>query len=197
MDTMTLRQKQAILAYFGCYDGAIDGIWGTKSRQGTQMLQRMLEIAEDGVFGSQTEAAARERVGAGEKISDGEFWEGIRYWSREEFRCRCGEYNPMPLCDGFPAEPDKTLVMLVDDIRAKAGAPAHRSSGIRCPRHNEASGGVANSAHLTGKALDFFVEGVPGQALLELALADGRTNYAYRIRDSYGRLTDYIHVDVK
>lgn len=201
MKTMTLKQKQAVLVFFGCYDGNIDGIWGPKSVEGTERLQSLLGISEDGIFGQQTEAAARERIGAGEALPeecpDEDFWAGIRYWSREEFRCRCSEYNAQPLCDGFPAEPDRTLVELVDDLRAKAEAPGHRSSGIRCPRHNEASGGVPNSRHLSGKALDFYVEGVSGQALLELALADGRTNYAYRIRDSYGRLTDYIHVDVK
>lgn len=201
MKSMTIKQKQAVLAYFGCYENAIDGIWGPKSVEGTKKLQKLLGIGCDGIFAGQTEAAARKQIGEGvqpeEEGPEADFWAGIQYWSREEFRCRCGEYNARPLCDGFPAEPDRTLVELVEDIRAKAGAPAHRSSGIRCPRHNEASGGVRNSRHLSGKALDFYVEGLSGQALLELALADGRTNYAYRIRDGYGRLTDYIHVDVK
>lgn len=198
---MTLKQKQAVLAFFDCYSGLIDGIWGHQSAAGTGMLQEKLGIPADGIFGEQTERAARIAIGQGNVGGETEpqqanFWQGIRYWSREEFRCRCREYYKEPLCDGFPAEPDRMLVELVEELRKKAGAPGHRSSGLRCPVHNRASGGAADSRHLRGKALDFFVEGVSGQQLLELALSDGRTRYAYQIRDSAGKLTDYIHVDV-
>lgn len=196
---MTIRQKQALLSYFGCYDGIIDGVWGLQSQAGTRRLQEKLGISVDGIFGNLTEQAARKAVAertVPEEIS-GDFWAGIRYWTREEFRCRCREYYPEPLCSGFPVEPDQTLVQLADDIRERAGAPAHRTSGIRCPEHNLRSGGVASSRHLSGKALDFFVEGVSGETLLDLVLADRRASYAYRIRDAQGRLTDCIHMDVE
>ena len=94
-------------------------------------------------------------------------------------------------------EPDRTLLELVDDIRHKAGAPGIRSSGLRCPWHNRNSGGAATSKHLTGKALDFCIQGMPGARLLALAQADSRTSYAYQIKDKNGNLTDFVHVDVE
>lgn len=189
---MTVLQKQCLLVYLDCMNpGEIDGIWGPKSAKATEAMQRKLGIEPDGVWGDQTERAVRKyfSLETEEAKESGTFWDHIRYWTREEFRCRCGEYHA-PYCDGFPVEPDQTLVELVDDLRHRAGAPGHRSSGIRCPRHNKDSAGVDNSKHLTGKALDFFIEGVSGEKLLQLALEDPRTSYAYQIEGQY------VHVDV-
>lgn len=201
---MTIKQKQAILAFFDCYDGAIDGDWGALSAQGTKKLQGKLGIPDDGVWGPQTEEAARKAIGEGkDKLTEeapktdaerGTFWEHIKYWTREEFRCRCREYYPLPFCGGFPVEPDQTLVELVDDIREKAGRPGHRSSGIRCQIHNSRQpGAAANSKHLKGKALDFYIEGLSGAQLLTLCQDDPRTSYAYIIKQG----EPYVHVDVK
>ena len=191
---MTAVQKQCLLAYFGCISpDAIDGIWGPKSANATAKLQRKLGIPADGIWGSQTDRAVGEQIFSGADIPDvpektGTFWDHIRYWTREEWRCQCGGQ----FCDGFPAEPDQTLVELVDDIRHQLGAPGHRSSGLRCDIHNRNEGGVWNSKHLEGKALDFFIEGVSGAKLLATAKADPRTNYAYIIGNG-----PYVHVDVK
>ena len=192
---MTIIQKQCLLAFFGCMKPEeIDGIWGPDSRKATQRLQKKLFIEEDGVWGAETEQAVRNALMESEKYSaekgdSGTFWEKIRYWTREEFKCRCREYH-VPYCDGFPVEPDETLVQLADDLRHRAGAPGHCSSGIRCERHNLDSGGVYNSKHREGKAIDFFVEGVSGPQLLKLAQEDPRTKYAYIIEGQY------IHVEV-
>ena len=189
---MTVRQKQLLLAWMGCLEPKdVDGIWGPQSAGVTERMQKLLGLYPDGVWGDQTDAAVREYIYSGMDIPEevertGSFWNHIRYWTREEFRCRCGGRY----CNGFPAEPDQTLVELVDDLRQRAGAPGHRSSGLRCPQHNANEGGVKNSKHLYGKALDFFIEGVSGQQLLALAQADPRTSYAYIISEQY------VHVDV-
>ena len=192
---MTAVQKQCLLAYMDCLPpAAIDGIWGPQSAQATKQMQRKLGIPDDGIWGDQTDAAIREHIYSGADLPEvpektGTFWDHIRYWTREEWRCQCGGQY----CDGFPVEPDRTLVELVDDIRHQLGAPGHRSSGIRCQIHNSHQpGAAANSKHLYGKALDFFVEGVSGQALLAAAKKDPRTNYAYIIGNG-----PYVHVDVK
>lgn len=204
---MTLKQKQALLAYLGYYDGPLDGIWGDLSRRATGAFQRdYMEPQEaDGIFGPETAARIVEVVASGEhhqaqapandpENSTGEtgaFWDHIRYFTREEFRCRCGNYHA-PYCNGFPVEPDETLVEMVDDIRAHFGRPAHPSSGIRCERHNaDQPGAAANSKHKRGKALDFFIEGVSGETLRAYAAADLRCTYAYVISG------DYVHVDVE
>ena len=192
---MTVTQKQCLLAYMDCLSpDDIDGIWGPQSAQATEEMQRKLGIPDDGIWGPQTDAAVREHIFSGAELPDepeetGTFWDHIRYWTREEWRCQCGG----KYCNGFPVEPDQTLVELVDDIRHQLGAPGHRSSGIRCKIHNSHQpGAAANSKHLYGKALDFFVEGVSGAKLLATAKADPRTNYAYIIGNG-----PYVHVDVK
>ena len=198
---MTAEQKQCLLACLGFYPvKEIDGQWGSKSREATERLQEQGGIVADGVFGNGTLALALDMIARGEtakgaepeKEVTGTFWPRIRYWTREEFMCRCWEYHE-PYCDGFPVEPDQTLVELVDDIRHIAGAPGHRSSGIRCRQHNADSGGVANSKHMEGKALDFWIEGMSGEQLLALVLADPRTKFAYIIIPG----EPYVHVEVR
>lgn len=191
---MITTQKQCLLAYFDCLSpDDIDGIWGPQSAQATAELQRKLDIPDDGIWGAQTDAAVREHIYSGADLPEepektGTFWDNIRYWTREEWRCQCGG----KYCNGFPAEPDQTLVELVDDVRAELGVPCHRSSGIRCTLHNANEGGVWNSKHLGGKALDFMAEGRSAQEVLAVVLNDTRTNYAYIIDNG-----PYVHVDVK
>ena len=199
---MTIKQKQCLLSFLGYYGGQIDGIWGQQSRKATEAFQRDYQLTVDGVFGDATDQRIREVIASGEdpesvNIDTADWWQGIRYWTREEFRCRCGEYHA-PYCSGFPVEPDRTLVELADKVRAHFGRPAHRTSGIRCQKHNADSGGKPNSRHLRGKALDFWVDGVSGAKLLAYVLTLPGVNFAYQITDSKtGKLTDCVHMDVK
>ena len=204
---MTIKQRQCLLTFLGYDTGGVDGIWGDKSRNATEQAQEDLNIPADGIWGPQTETAVLEAVytyGEDAPVPETDtdvsekdvgknelerLFKGIRYWSPEEFRCRCGEYHK-PYCNGFPVLPDRTLLELVDDLRHNAGRPGHRSSGIRCPQHNADSKGVKDSRHLKGKALDFFIEGMSGAQLLTAAQADPRTRYAYIIQDQW------VHVDV-
>lgn len=199
---MDNKQRQHLLAYLGYYVMEVDGIWGSGSREACRRFQEDRGITVDGYGDPETDKALRYAVYNGlekpepsiedEVISepetpDGTFWDHIRYWTREEFRCKCGG----KYCDGFPAEPDQTLVELVDDLRADAGRPGHPSSGLRCETWNRIQGGVADSRHRKGKALDFYIEGLSGSQLLARAQDDPRTRYA-KIIDG-----QWVHVDVK
>lgn len=197
---MTYKQRQHLLAYLGYYKMNVDGDWASGSREACKAFQRDRNITADGYGGPETDKQLRyavyndlekpEPVGDVTDINvgnkTGTFWDHIRYWSREEFRCRCGG----KYCNGFPAEPDQILVELVDDIRHKAGRPGIPSSGLRCATWNSIQGGVANSNHMKGKALDFFIEGMSGAQLLSMAQVDPRTRYAYIIDGQW------VHVDV-
>lgn len=198
---MTVKQKQCLLNYLGYDTGGIDGSFGPLSAKATAAFQSAYGLTVDGSFGPLTEARILEVIASGEApqevreeavgeaLTTGTFWDHIRYWTREEFKCRCGEHHA-PYCNGYPVEPDQTLVELADDVRAHFGRPGIRSSGIRCRQHNADSGGVYNSRHLSGKALDFRIEGVSGAKLLKYVQSDSRTRYAYIIGGNY------VHMDV-
>lgn len=157
---MTMKQKQALLTYLGYYDGPLDGLWGEKSQKATEAFQRDYQLTVDGDFGDATAQRIREVIASGEAHQQaqdaitGTFWDEIKYFTREEFRCQCkGKY-----CNGFPVEPQEKMVRTVDEIRRRLGVPVtiveSGGSGVRCPVHNANVGGVANSNHLTGNAAD-------------------------------------------
>ena len=190
---MTAQQKQCLLRYLGFYAGSVDGIWGEKSQRATIdfQLAYMEATAVDGIFGAATEKRILEVIATGEEPVDdkmsatADWWQGIRYFTRAEFRCPCGR------CGGFPVEPEEKLVRLADQVREHFGAPVIVSSGVRCQAHNdELPGSVKNSYHLRGKAMDFCVRGVPGATLLAY-VKTLPIHYAYQINGS-----DFVHMDV-
>lgn len=162
---MTNRQRQHLLAYLGYYVGSIDGDWGTLSKTACKAFQDDFGgIVVDGYGGTETDKALRHavaydmfRVADAVDVTDnnvgnktGTFWDEIEFFTREEFRCQCGG----KYCNGFPAEPEETMVRSADEIRRRIGKPITVNSGIRCQTHNANVGGVSNSQHLYGPAAD-------------------------------------------
>ena len=155
---MTLKQKQALLAYLGYYDGPLDGLWGEKSQRATIDFQMACMAQEDvdGIFGAATEKRILEVVVSGEDPVGGKmsatagWWKDIRYFTMAEFKCKCGGRY----CNGYPAEIDMIMVKIADKIREKIGKPITINSGLRCKTHNANVGGVSNSQHLYGNAAD-------------------------------------------
>ena len=153
---MTLKQKQALLAYLGYYDGPLDGLWGEKSQWATEAFQRDYQLTVDGIFGAATEKRILEVVASWEQpvvkenlTAPADVWSSIRYFKKSEFACKCGKY-----CDGYPAEIDMDMVKIADQIREKIAKPITVNSGLRCKQHNANVGGVSNSQHLYGTAAD-------------------------------------------
>lgn len=255
---MTVKQAQWQLLFLDYYDGAIDGIWGPKSKAATLRFQKEFfedSIAHDGKFGSSTAAKSQEVVDriqdilqavvpdlkddglAGPKTAaalkiwqesrglsetgrvdditwnalmveiprqeqlaepvpgaDTEddsltvvtFWPGIVHFKRDEMRCKCGNRY----CNGFPAEPQQLLMELADRARKHFGAPAHVVSGLRCQRWNQIQGGVANSQHMYGEAMDIRIDGVTADELLAFFQKQPEVRYCYKINSTN------VHFDI-
>ena len=179
---MTIRQKQHLLGYLGYYTGAVDGIWGNGSRQAVTEFQKDNGLKADGIFGEETEKRILGVICSGEKPDAADFWEEIRYFRREEFRCTCGGRG----CDGFPAEPRERLVRNAETVRSHFGKAVIVSSGVRCPlRNSELPGSAENSLHLSGRAMDFAVSGVGAQTVLAYVRTLPQVHEAYAIDESY------------
>ena len=149
---MTIKQKKCLLAYLGYYNGEINGSWNSECTDATVLFQDDYGcIKVDGIVGAETEKALKNAVVFGIKQkADNDFWDEIKYFSREEFRCKCGG----KYCNGFPVEPDETMVKYANAIRERLGVPLIPNSGIRCKQHNANVGGVKNSQHVLGNACD-------------------------------------------
>ena len=183
---MTIKQKQCLLYYLGYYTGAIDGLWGRKSREATQKFQETYGLPATGNFDDATAEMAKAAVaGTATPVPKVDDWSDIKYFSRKEFACKCGK------CGGFPVEPNMTMVRVGDRVRGYFGAKATVSSGIRCATHNKNVGGVSNSRHLLGTAMDFCIAGKKSNEVLAYVQQQPEVRYAYAIDDNY------VHMDMK
>lgn len=247
---MTPKQAQWQLLLLDYYDGAVDGIWGPKSKAATLQFQRDFfedAVAHDGKFGASTAGKTQEVIDriqdiliatvdnslvddglagpktmsalrlyqkakglpqtgrvddatwdtlmeenpnlpdrepvpevdtpADDSSATGTFWDGIVYFKRNEIRCKCGG----KYCNGFPAEPQQLLMELADRARQHFGRPAHVVSGLRCHRWNQIQGGVANSQHQYGEAMDIRIDGVSAGELLAWMKKQPEVRYCYAI----------------
>ena len=189
---MTTKQKQCLLEYLGYYTpenssevNNVDGLWGPASEGATRKFQSDYGLDADGIFGPLTEEMIRKAVsGEAQPVN---VWDSIRYFDRSEFQCKCGGRY----CNGFPNEPDRKLLRVADRVREHFGSAAIVSSGVRCEVHNANVGGVANSRHLTGKAMDFCIEGKTAAQVLAYVWQQPEIRYAYDIDGTY------VHMDVE
>lgn len=193
---MTIRQVQLLLSFLGYDPGAPDGIDGEKTQSAVRLFQAREGLREDGIAGSKTQEKLLEAVVQGRMYPStepkaengtGDFWKDIRYFSRNEpyIACSCGR------CGGFPVEPDEKLMRLADRVRQQAGTAMIPSSTVRCRAHNAEVGGVANSRHLVGKAMDFSIRGWTAERTLALVRQQKEVRYAYAIDGTH------VHMDIE
>ena len=179
---MTVKQKQHLLGYLGFYSGAVDGIWGTASREASVRFQEKYDLRRDEFFGEESQRRILEVIGNGEEPEKTDFWQEIAYFDRAEFKCTCGGRG----CSGFPAEPVEQLIRNADAARKHFGKVARVSSGVRCKlRNSELPGSAANSLHMRGKAMDFCVTGVSANRLLKYIQTLPKVHEAYAIDGNY------------
>ena len=170
---MTVKQAQWQLLFLDCYDGAIDGIWGARSREAEADFVRL--------YGEFSQANLLKAL---EKPAD--LWADIPNFTREEFRCKCGG----KYCDGFPAEPKEAAVRVADRARAHFGRPGHCVSFLRCREWNRLQGGVAGSQHMYGEAMDLRIEGVSAGELYSFLRKQPEVRYTYEINGTN------VHFDI-
>ena len=95
-----------------------------------------------------------------------------KYFTKEEFMDDCGfadhrgYYIENP-CDGYPvtqygkeANLNPVFYDVLNRFRERVGLPVVISCGVRCPADNDAVGGVPDSLHLFGDAVDMYVVGM-------------------------------------
>jgi len=199
---LTIKQQQMNLKYLGYYNDKIDGIKGKNTIAGIKAFQKAYGLVVDGIFGAKTNTKMiqvikqeQARLGvkqdgvAGDittKARDNQLsWNNIKHFKQSEFTCKCGcKLNNM----------DLNVVKIADEIREHFGQPCIVNSGTRCTKHNKKVGGVANSRHLSGKAIDIYVKGVSGNTLLAYTkqlVSQGKLRYTYLIAGNA------VHVDIK
>jgi len=117
-----------------------------------------------------------------------------KHFHRHEFACRCG-------CGADTV--DAELITVLEDLRAWAQTQIEISreypfeakvlidSGMRCPKHNAAIGGVPNSQHLVGKAADVRVTRVASKDVAKYL------EHKYPDTHGIGRYHNFTHIDVR
>lgn len=158
----------------------VDGIAGNDTATALRVWQKKNSLTADGIAGVNTRA----KLG----IKTVDFWAiaNVKHFKKSEFACKCGG----KYCNGYPAEISHTLLKVAERAREHFGVPITVSSGIRCTKHNANVGGVSNSRHMLGKAMDFSVQGLRATTVLAWVKKQPEIRYAYAI-DGY-----YVHMDV-
>lgn len=100
----------------------------------------------DAIYGKNTDIALRH-------------WHHVKVYTEnfepEEFKCPCGK------CTGYPTWMRVNALKHIQTIRTHYGKPMKITSGIRCKYENDRlSGSSKESAHMKGRAVDFFMQGV-------------------------------------
>ena len=186
---MTARQGQYLLLYLGYAPGSADGIWGKNSAAACRKFQADYGVPASGELDEATRKRLLEAVaGTAERTGQGSgtFWDDIEYFRRSDpyIGCSCGS------CGGFPVEPSEKLMRLADRVRKAAGRPMIPTSTVRCAAHNAAVGGVYNSRHLLGQAMDFAIPGLSAAEILAIVRQQKDVAYTYAIDSGH------VHMDV-
>lgn len=184
---MTTLQKQCLLVYLGYELGNIDGIDGKKTQAALDRFKSEYGVGEEGLPRAVGKMIPKLEKPIKNETSTGTFWDEIEFFTRNEFKCKCGG----KYCDGYPAEMQEAVVKIADAARKHFGKPAYVVSGLRCRRHNANVGGVVNSQHMYGEAIDLRITGVSADQLLAFVNRQPSTRYAYKINATN------VHFDIQ
>ena len=115
---------------------------------------------------------------------------------RDERRCR--ECLLKQRASRLPNDAEANLRALVeavlDPAREQLGKPITVNSGFRCAKHNAHVGGVVNSQHLRGEAVDLCCE--DNERLAEIIETNGKFDQLLRYKRPNGSIR-FVHVSWK
>lgn len=182
---LSVRKRQTYLKELGFYTGKVDGIEGKLTKKAYLLLQKKYfpnKKDQDSKYGPDTDILLQNAYNC----------KDLKYFKLEEFKCSCGG----KYCTGYPVVMNKKLLKKLDKtLRPKYG-PMDIKSGGRCKKRNKEVGGVSNSRHLLGKAVDFqCIESLKGPSNRNEIIKYCKKHFRY----SYGNTSGMgasIHVDV-
>ena len=105
----------------------------------------------------------------------------LKHFSANEFRCRCG-------CGLSVESMQPDTLKRLDLARGYAGVPFIITSAVRCEAHNKAVGGVDDSSHTNGTAVDISADTSRSRYLILKSLMQAGFN-------RFGIYKTFIHAD--
>lgn len=114
------------------------------------------------------------------RIVNDENIKDFKNFKLSEIKCKCGG----KYCNGYPTGFSYELLRQLQDIRNHFGKAVIITSALRCSKHNSNVGGVKNSKHTQGKAVDFYVKGVSYKTLKSYVNTLPYNHYTYNISGS-------------
>lgn len=181
-----IENIQRAIAPYAAGELALDGLAGPDTAAATEVYQFLNGLTVTARADDETRQHIQNHTTGAAAPESGTFWQDIPHFTREELRCKCGG----KYCNGFPAEPKEELVRLAERARQHFGRPAHVVSCLRCPAWNALSGGVANSQHMYGEAMDLRIEGVSAEELYRFLRSQPQVRYTYKINETN------VHFDI-
>ena len=104
------------------------------------------------------------------------------HFSAAELMCPC--------CGVGADKMSPNMLQMAEELRAENGNnPMIVSSAYRCAKHNAEVGGVANSRHLYGQAMDVHINGVAATTIVAQAKRRGSP-------DAYAMNANWAHISV-
>ena len=204
LESEYVNELQWLLSYAGYYNSSIDGIPGNMTSSALAQFKKDNWLAQPRVLGESTIEALFEIEGIGSAVhatpqeSLGRaitLPEAMVVYSKQpivpEGHFSWGDATE----DGKRVPKYSSIVQNItksakrmEDVRQTLGdVPIYPSSWYRTPKVNERVGGVKNSRHLKGLAIDFTVAGIDPVRVYEIL--DPWENIGL------GRATSFTHID--
>ena len=125
------------------------GEYNEENIKAVQKKYMLRKSDADGIYGTNTDNLLRHLMNCHLYLNPDNF-------RPEEFRCGCNGRH----CCGYPTYMQAVELKNVQAIRSHYGKPMTITCGCRCSAYNKEVGGIPNSEHKKGLAVDYYIKGV-------------------------------------